>query len=76
MLPLLQILQLLILEYHNTLDMVAIKKSRIFEGMKPGSLAVICRDIAQYDLIVKKAKTHNLNIINYGEHEDSDIRLV
>lgn len=64
------------LEYHNTLDMVAIKKSRIFEGMKPGSLAVICRDIAQYDLIVKKAKTHDLNIIDYGEHEDSDIRLV
>lgn len=64
------------LEYHNTLDMVAIKKSRIFEGMKPGEVAIICRDIEQYALIAEKAKMHGLTIINYGEHKDSDIRLI
>lgn len=64
------------LEYHNTLDIVAIKKSRIFEGMKPGEVAIICRDIEQYELIVQKAKMHGLTIINYGEHTDSDIRLI
>ena len=64
------------LEYHDTLDMVAIKKSRIFEGMKPGEVAIICRDIEQYELIVEKAKMHGLTIINYGEHKDSDIRLI
>lgn len=64
------------LEYHNTLDMVAIKKARIFEGMKPGELAIICRDIEQYDLIAEKAEMHGLNIITYGEHHESNIRLI
>ena len=64
------------LEYHNTLDIVAIKKSRIFEGMKPGEVAIICRDIEQYELIAQKAKMHGLTIINYGEHTDSDIHLI
>lgn len=64
------------LEYHNTLDMVAIKKSRIFEAMNPNELAIICRDIEQYELISEKAKEHGLTIISYGEHEKSDIRLI
>lgn len=64
------------LEYHKTLEDIAIKKSRIFEGVKPHGLAVICRDIAQYDLIASKAKLHDLKIVSYGEHKDSDIQLV
>ena len=64
------------LEYHNTLDMVAIKKARIFEGMKPGELAIICRDIEQYDLIAEKAEMYGLDIITYGEHHESNVRLI
>ena len=31
------------LEYHHNTDNIALKKSRIFEGMAPGSLAVVCQ---------------------------------
>ncbi|WGE88962.1 UDP-N-acetylmuramoyl-tripeptide--D-alanyl-D-alanine ligase [Actinobacillus arthritidis] len=64
------------LQYHNSLEEVALKKARIFEAMSVGSLAIICRDIAQYDLIAMKAKQANLRIVSYGEHPEADIRLV
>ncbi|MDH2998754.1 hypothetical protein A1D22_02810 [Pasteurellaceae bacterium LFhippo2] len=64
------------LEYHKTVEMIAQKKARIFEGMKPKSLAVICRDIEQYDIIADKAKQHHLTLVSYGEHSESDIKLV
>lgn len=64
------------LVYHHTVDNIAIKKSRIFEKMAPGSHAVICRDIEQYALIAQLAQTYRLNIVSYGKHPDADIRLL
>lgn len=64
------------LEYHKTLDEIAIKKSRIFNGMKESGVVIICRDIPQYDLILSKANSHKLKVISYGEHQDSDVRLL
>ena len=64
------------LEYHHTVDNIALKKSRIFEGMVPGSLAVVCRDIEQYELIKQLADIWGINIISYGEHEESMIKLL
>lgn len=63
------------LEYHNNVDMIAIKKARIFDSMKAGGLAVICRDIEQYGLIKEKAEQRGLRVISYGEHQDADARL-
>jgi len=63
------------LEYHHNVENIALKKSRIFEGMAPGSLAVVCRDIEQYDLIAQLAHTWGIQVISYGEHRDADIKL-
>ena len=64
------------LEYHNDVDTIAVKKSRIFDAMDTGSHAVICRDIAQFDLIAEKAAARGLNIVSYGESENADLRLL
>lgn len=64
------------LEYHKTVEMIAHKKARIFEGMKPQSRAIICRDIEQFDILSAKALAHHLQLTTYGEHPESDIRLL
>ncbi|KAA0921902.1 UDP-N-acetylmuramoyl-tripeptide--D-alanyl-D-alanine ligase [Psychrobacter sp. ANT_H56B] len=64
------------LEYHHNIENIALKKSRIFEGMAPGSLAVVCRDIAQYDLIEQIANKWGIRIISYGKHSDAMINLL
>ncbi|WP_201512583.1 Mur ligase family protein [Psychrobacter alimentarius] len=64
------------LEYHHNTDNIALKKSRIFEGMAPGSLAIVCRDIEQYELIERLARIWGIRVISYGKHEDAIIRLV
>lgn len=64
------------LEYHKTVEMVAVKKARIFEGMKPKSHAIVCRDIEQFDILAEKAQQHYLQLTTYGEHPESDIRLI
>ena len=63
------------LEYHHNVENIALKKSRIFEGMAAGSLVVVCRDIEQYDLIAQLAHTWGIQVISYGEHRDADIKL-
>lgn len=64
------------LEYHNSVEMIAVKKARIFEGMLPHSLAIICRDINEFAILSEKAAAHHLNIVTYGEHPEADIRLL
>lgn len=64
------------LEYHNSVEMIAVKKARIFEGMLPQSLAIICKDIKEFAILSEKATAHHLNIVTYGEHLDADIRLL
>ena len=63
------------LEYHHSVENIALKKSQIFEKMPSGGLAVICRDISQYDLIRGQAEVYGAQIVSYGEHPASDIRL-
>ncbi|MGE6440248.1 Mur ligase family protein [Psychrobacter sp. NPDC078409] len=64
------------LEYHHNVETIALKKSRIFEGMTPGSLAIVCRDIEQYDLIERLATTWGIHVVSYGEHDDATIKLL
>lgn len=37
--------------------------------MKPGSYAIICRDINQFDLIAEKAALRDLKVISYGSQK-------
>lgn len=64
------------LEYHHNVDNIALKKSRIFEGVAPGSLAVVCRDIEQYELIERLARIWGIRVISYGKHDDAFIKLL
>ncbi|WP_105101613.1 UDP-N-acetylmuramoyl-tripeptide--D-alanyl-D-alanine ligase [Microbulbifer pacificus] len=63
------------LEYHSSTEEIARKKSRIFSGMKPGSIAVINRDIPEWPIIEAEANSHSLKIVTFGEHPLSQYRL-
>lgn len=64
------------MEFHHTVENIALKKSRIFEKMHTNGTAVVCRDIEQFDIIKQQADIHNVKIISYGEHPDADIKLI
>ncbi|MEZ2745703.1 CapA family protein [Halopseudomonas bauzanensis] len=51
------------------------KKSGLFQHMKPGATAIICRDTEHFDFIADRARAARLSILTYGEHPESDIRL-
>jgi len=50
--------------------------SRIFDGMAPGDIAVLNRDIAEFATFAEAAMAHQLQIVTYGEHKDADVRLL
>lgn len=52
------------------------RKSGIFQHMKPGATAIICRDTEHFDFIAGRARAARLSILTYGEHPESDICLV
>lgn len=58
----------------TTLD-TAHKKSSLFQHMKPGATAIICRDTEHFDFIADRASAARLAILTYGEHPEADIRL-
>lgn len=64
------------LEYHHSVENIALKKARIFESMALGSVAIVCRDIEQYDIIEGLAHTRGIRVISYGEHESSTVKLL
>lgn len=64
------------LEYHNSTEEIARKKSRIFSAMRPGSYAIINRDMTEWPIVQQAALDKALTIISFGEHEASDIRLL
>lgn len=64
------------IESYKTEKNITFQKSKIFMGMSPNSLAVVCRDIEYYPIIQRLALDRGLRLISYGEHEDSDIKLI
>ncbi len=58
----------------TTLD-TARRKSGIFQKMKPGATAILCRDTEHFDFIADRARAARLAILTYGGHPQSDIRL-
>lgn len=64
------------LEYHKSTEDIARKKSLIFSKMAPGGVAVINRDLLEWELVSSIALHYGAKIISFGTHVDSDIRLV
>ena len=64
------------LEYHGSVEEVARKKARIFEDMPAHGVAVLNRDMECWGIVAQAAHARGLRVVNYGEHGDSDVRLL
>jgi UDP-N-acetylmuramoyl-tripeptide--D-alanyl-D-alanine ligase len=65
------------LEYFNNLDEIADAKAEIFSGLLPGGLAIINRDLPQYERLLAHAKVSSAgHAASFGEHENADARLI
>ncbi|WP_348628698.1 UDP-N-acetylmuramoylalanyl-D-glutamyl-2,6-diaminopimelate--D-alanyl-D-alanine ligase [Methylovirgula sp. 4M-Z18] len=65
------------LEYFSSVEAIAEAKAEIFSGIAKGGLAILPRDVAQYDVLREKAKASPAgHIITFGEHEEADARLL
>ncbi|MFC6623053.1 UDP-N-acetylmuramoyl-tripeptide--D-alanyl-D-alanine ligase [Novosphingobium panipatense] len=64
------------LEYHRDLATIAARKSRIFSGMKPGGIAILNRDMAEWHHVQLQARSRGLDVFNYGRCADADFRLI
>jgi UDP-N-acetylmuramoyl-tripeptide--D-alanyl-D-alanine ligase len=64
------------LEYHHNTQTIAERKSRIFEGMRSGGVAILNREMLHWDQVQLAARDSGLKVINYGDADDADIQLV
>ncbi|MCR2745096.1 Mur ligase family protein [Limnobacter parvus] len=64
------------LEYHHTLEEIAQRKARIFEGVEQGGFAVINRDTDCFETLEKAANKCQLNLCTFGRHASCHVRLL
>jgi UDP-N-acetylmuramoyl-tripeptide--D-alanyl-D-alanine ligase len=65
------------LEYFESLDDVADAKAEIFSGLVRGGVAILNRDIAEYERLLSHAKASPAgHAASFGEHEKADAKLV
>jgi len=65
------------LEFFGSVEKIADAKAEIFEGLVPGGTAVINRDNAQCARLAAAAKKDGVSeIVYFGEHPDTQVRLV
>ncbi|MEC9067209.1 MAG: Mur ligase family protein [Pseudomonadota bacterium] len=64
------------LEFHRDLATIARRKSAIFSGMSPGGVAVLNRDMAEWERVHLAARGRGLQVIHFGTSEDCDVRLI
>jgi len=57
-------------------DKIAALKARIYEGMKPGGIAVINRDIPEYSIFEAAAHKAGLRTVSFGSGGDCDARFI
>lgn len=63
-------------EYHRDLATIARRKSAIFEGMRPGGVAVLNREMAEWARVHMAARSRGLRAINYGRTPECEVRLI
>lgn len=65
------------IEAFHTLEGIADEKSMIFDGLEPGGTAVIGHDTPVYHRLRRKVERRgDLSLITFGEHPESDVRLI
>lgn len=60
----------------STIEDIARTKSMIFLGMSPGSVAVLNRDMQEWDTVRKAAEARELRVIHYGSTPHCEFQLV
>ena len=64
------------LEYFDSVDEIADAKAEIFSGLAPGGVAIINRDLPQYERLLAHAKASSAgHVASFGEHENADAKL-
>jgi len=63
------------LAHFKDVSAIAAAKAEIFEGLVEDGIAVLNRDDDFFDYLSQKAKDKGANIVTFGEHEDSDVRI-
>ncbi len=62
--------------YVQDVEATARYKARIFQGLEPGGVAVINRDLAAFPLLADLAKEYGAaEIVTFGAADESDVRL-
>ncbi|HVR68195.1 MAG TPA: CapA family protein [Verrucomicrobiae bacterium] len=62
--------------YVQDVEATARYKARIFQGLEPGGVAVINRDLASYPLLAQLAKEYGAaDIVTFGAADEANVRL-
>lgn len=65
------------IENFASVEDIADAKAEIFSGLAPGGVAILHRDIAQYERLLAHAKESPAgHVASFGEHEKADARLI
>ncbi|ACB94338.1 UDP-N-acetylmuramoylalanyl-D-glutamyl-2,6-diaminopimelate--D-alanyl-D-alanine ligase [Beijerinckia indica] len=65
------------LEYFENVEAIADAKAEIFSGLVPGGVAIIHRDIPQFERLAEAARHSPAGLIaSFGTHEKADARLL
>ncbi|MDX2263911.1 MAG: UDP-N-acetylmuramoylalanyl-D-glutamyl-2,6-diaminopimelate--D-alanyl-D-alanine ligase [Hyphomicrobiales bacterium] len=64
------------LEFFSGVDAIAEAKAEIFLGLEADGVAIINRDLPQYEILERRAKEAKARIVTFGEHSSADVRLV
>jgi len=63
--------------FSKNIDEIADAKAEIFSGLVPGGVAILNRDLPQYERLLAYAKLSPAgHVASFGEHEKADARLI
>jgi UDP-N-acetylmuramoyl-tripeptide--D-alanyl-D-alanine ligase len=63
-------------EAFNTIEEIAAEKATIMNGLSAGGFVIINHDDTTYDQVKAYADEKHCKVLTFGEHEDSDARLL
>lgn len=65
------------LEYFESVEAIADAKAEIFSGLVPGGVAILNRDLPQYERLLAHAKNSGAgHVASFGEADEADARLI
>lgn len=62
--------------FDNGEEGIAQAKAEIFDGLKPGGVAILNKDNRWFDFLKQKAEDKGARVVSFGEAADADARLM